>query len=67
MCAFRTCAYRNDISREKEGTDGPGSSNKLPGEEPCPRFAHQLVYDHVKKVSFAATTFKFDPRSCFCY
>jgi len=47
-----TCAYKNDISREKEASDVPGSSNKLPGEEPCPRFAHQLVYDHVKKAHY---------------
>jgi hypothetical protein len=42
----RTCVYRNDSSREKESD----TSNRVPGEEPCPRFAHQLVYDHVKKV-----------------
>ena len=46
-----TCVYRNDNSREKESSDGVGTSNRVPGEEPCPRFAHQLVYDHVKKVS----------------
>ncbi|KAI9560300.1 hypothetical protein GHT06_014315 [Daphnia sinensis] len=43
-----TCVYRNDSSREKEAD----SNSKMPGEEPCPRFAHQLVYDHVKKAHY---------------
>ncbi len=46
----RTCVYRNDSSREKEATDAPGNGAKVSGDEPCPRFAHQLVYDYVKKV-----------------
>ena len=47
---LRTCVYRNDNSREKDTFDGLGINNKVPAEEPCPRFAHQLVYDHIKKV-----------------
>lgn len=47
----RTCVYRNDNSRERENSDAAGSNgNRSLGEEPCPRFAHQLVYDNVKKV-----------------
>lgn len=58
---FRTCVYRNDNSREKDSMDGVGTSNRIPGEEPCPRFAHQLVYDHVKKVVSFVTYGRFTP------
>ncbi|KAF2367043.1 Muskelin N-terminal [Trinorchestia longiramus] len=37
-----SCIYHNEVSG-----DGPDSRG-----EPCPRFAHQLVYDHVNKVHY---------------
>ncbi|XP_012154161.1 muskelin 1 isoform X2 [Megachile rotundata] len=40
-----SCIYRNDNIGEKYWS-------KMQDFEPCPRFAHQLVYDHVKKVHF---------------
>lgn len=42
---FRSCIYQSDVKEcESNGkTDKP--------LEPCPRFAHQLVYDHIRKVS----------------
>ncbi|XP_071960685.1 muskelin-like [Antedon mediterranea] len=36
-----SCVYKNDST-------SPGKSNK-PTIEPCPRYAHQLVYDYVHK------------------
>lgn len=38
-----SCIYRNDNVGEKYWS-------KMQDYEPCPRYAHQLVYDHVKKV-----------------
>lgn len=39
------CVYKNDNS-------GENYWRKMQHIEPCPRFAHQLVYDTVKKVYF---------------
>ncbi|KAI4496372.1 hypothetical protein M0804_000182 [Polistes exclamans] len=39
------CIYRNDNFGEKYWT-------KMQDFEPCPRFAHQLVYDEIKKVHY---------------
>lgn len=43
-----SCIYKNE---NKADSEAPGTS---PGDEegPRPRFAHQLVYDNVKKVHF---------------
>lgn len=41
---FRSCVYKNDQAAK----DNPSKS--LQEEEPCPRFAHQLVYDELHKV-----------------
>lgn len=45
-CVFvcRSCVYKNDQA-VKENT-----TKALQEEEPCPRFAHQLVYDELHKV-----------------
>ncbi|XP_053982372.1 muskelin [Hylaeus anthracinus] len=40
-----SCIYRNENVGEKYW-------NKMQDYEPCPRFAHQLVYDHAKKVHY---------------
>ncbi|XP_001607967.2 muskelin [Nasonia vitripennis] len=40
-----SCIYRNENMGEKYWS-------KMQNFEPCPRFAHQLVYDHVKKVHY---------------
>ncbi|KAL0278114.1 UNVERIFIED_CONTAM: hypothetical protein PYX00_000022 [Menopon gallinae] len=40
-----TCIYRNE-------NIGDNSWNKMERIEPCPRFAHQLVYDHINKVHY---------------
>lgn len=40
-----SCIYRNENVGEKYWS-------KMQDYEPCPRFAHQLVYDHVKKIHF---------------
>ncbi|XP_078047275.1 muskelin 1 [Augochlora pura] len=40
-----SCIYRHENVGEKYW-------NKMQDFVPCPRFAHQLVYDHVKKVHF---------------
>ncbi|XP_018018491.1 muskelin [Hyalella azteca] len=37
-----SCIYHNELS-------GDGPDNR---DEPCPRFAHQLVYDHVNKIHY---------------
>lgn len=37
------CIYRNENVGEKYWT-------KMKDYEPCPRFAHQIVYDHTRKV-----------------
>jgi hypothetical protein len=42
---FRSCIYRNENTGEQYWS-------KMQHIEPCPRFAHQLVYDHVNKVCF---------------
>lgn len=39
-----SCIYKND--------DNQYCESKYNSSEPCPRFAHQLVYDHVKKVHY---------------
>ncbi|KAG8180418.1 hypothetical protein JTE90_022767 [Oedothorax gibbosus] len=41
-----SCIYQSD-SKDQEC-----SSQTNPPLEPCPRFAHQLVYDHVKKIHY---------------
>ncbi|XP_054707459.1 muskelin-like isoform X2 [Uloborus diversus] len=41
-----SCIYQSDI---KEIENSSKAERPL---EPCPRFAHQLVYDHVKKVHY---------------
>lgn len=38
-----SCIYKNDVGNDAGGWGGQQA-------EPCPRFAHQLVYDHVNKV-----------------
>lgn len=38
-----SCIYRNENVGEKYW-------NNMQDHEPCPRFAHQLVYDHIQKV-----------------
>uniref|UniRef100_A0A8C9FI07 Muskelin 1 n=1 Tax=Pavo cristatus TaxID=9049 RepID=A0A8C9FI07_PAVCR len=43
---FRSCVYKNDQAAK----ENPGKS--LQEEEPCPRFAHQLVYDELHKVHY---------------
>ncbi|XP_014471613.1 PREDICTED: muskelin [Dinoponera quadriceps] len=40
-----TCIYRNENAGEKYWS-------KMQDYEPCPRFAHQIVYDHTRKVHF---------------
>ncbi|XP_069681633.1 muskelin [Periplaneta americana] len=40
-----SCIYRNENTGEQYW-------NKMQHLEPCPRFAHQLVYDHVNKVHY---------------
>ncbi|XP_015597500.1 muskelin isoform X2 [Cephus cinctus] len=40
-----SCIYRNENVGEKYWS-------KMQDYEPCPRFAHQLVYDHVNKVHY---------------
>ncbi|KAK0090010.1 hypothetical protein PV325_004143 [Microctonus aethiopoides] len=40
-----TCIHRNENISEKYW-------NKMQDSEPCPRFAHQLVYDSVEKVHY---------------
>ncbi|KAG1683390.1 Muskelin [Nymphon striatum] len=42
---FRSCIYKND------NTDLQYWS-KINTTAPCPRFAHQLVYDHIRKVHY---------------
>lgn len=45
-CVFvcRSCVYKNDQAVKENPTKA------LQEEEPCPRFAHQLVYDELHKV-----------------
>ena len=40
-----SCIYKNEQSGEQYW-------NKMQHVEPVPRFAHQLVYDHVQKVKW---------------
>lgn len=40
----RSCVYKNDQAAKDN------LSKSLQEEEPCPRFAHQLVYDELHKV-----------------
>lgn len=39
-----SCIYHSDCGQQ--------ATSKQSVQEPCPRFAHQLVYDHVKKVHY---------------
>uniref|UniRef100_A0A2R5LHF5 Putative muskelin n=2 Tax=Ornithodoros turicata TaxID=34597 RepID=A0A2R5LHF5_9ACAR len=39
-----SCIYHSDYGQQ--------ASTKESNQEPCPRFAHQLVYDHVRKVHY---------------
>lgn len=47
VCVFllRSCVYKNDQAVKEN------PSKALQEEEPCPRFAHQLVYDEMHKVT----------------
>uniref|UniRef100_T1J0F1 Muskelin N-terminal domain-containing protein n=1 Tax=Strigamia maritima TaxID=126957 RepID=T1J0F1_STRMM len=40
-----SCVYKNEHV-------GPQYWTKMQHVEPCPRFAHQLVYDHIRKVHY---------------
>jgi len=40
-----TCVYKNE-------NQNPHYWDKMLDKEPCPRFAHQLVFDHIRKVHF---------------
>lgn len=42
---YRSCVYKNDQAVKEN------PSKTLQEEEPCPRFAHQLVYDELHKVT----------------
>lgn len=46
MFVSRSCVYKNDQAVKENPTKA------LQEEEPCPRFAHQLVYDELHKVVF---------------
>lgn len=43
---LRSCVYKNDQAVKEN------PSKALQEEEPCPRFAHQLVYDEMHKVMY---------------
>ena len=43
MLPYRSCIYKNENT-------GQQYWSKMQHVEPVPRFAHQLVYDHVRKV-----------------
>lgn len=43
-----SCIYKNDNIDNSSSTSNE-AQNPV---EPCPRFAHQLVYDHIKKVHY---------------
>ena len=43
VVTFRSCIYKNENCTQ-------GRTGRTQGSEPVPRFAHQLVYDHVRKV-----------------
>lgn len=45
VCVLRSCVYKNDQAVKEN------PSKALQEEEPCPRFAHQLVYDEMHKVA----------------
>lgn len=45
VCVLRSCVYKNDQAVKEN------PSKALQEEEPCPRFAHQLVYDEMHKVT----------------
>lgn len=47
LCLLRSCVYKNDQTVKEN------PSKALQEEEPCPRFAHQLVYDEMHKVANA--------------
>ena len=42
--SYRSCVYRNENTGQQYWT-------KMQNVEPVPRFAHQLVYDHIRKVN----------------
>ena len=42
---FRSCVYKNENIGQQYWT-------KMQNVEPCPRFAHQLVYDDIHKVHY---------------
>ena len=45
IIVFRSCIYKNENCSQ-------GGAGGMQGSEPVPRFAHQLVYDHVRKVCY---------------
>lgn len=50
LLLLRSCVYKNDQALKEN------PSKALQEEEPCPRFAHQLVYDEMHKVTYTAHT-----------
>jgi hypothetical protein len=42
-----TCIYSYDSSRDRNGKNGSTHPR-----EPCPRYAHQLVYDHESRIHY---------------
>lgn len=54
-----SCIYRNETIANKTNesnsninSDPTSSTANSERSEPCPRFAHQLVYDHIKKCHY---------------
>lgn len=45
LLLFRSCVYKNENIGQQYWT-------KMQNVEPCPRFAHQLVYDDIHKVHY---------------
>jgi len=45
LSIFRSCVYKNENIGQQYWT-------KMQNVEPCPRFAHQLVYDDIHKVHY---------------
>lgn len=58
LLVLRSCVYKNDQAVKEN------PSKVLQEEEPCPRFAHQLVYDEMHKVAltgkYCFPTYAFD-------
>ncbi|XP_039250977.2 muskelin-like [Styela clava] len=47
------CVYKNELSSQGGATQsGTSSSASVEVNEPCPRYAHQLVYDHVRRTHY---------------